>query len=182
MYKALRVCALLSLAVCALFLVSQARAGDKAARFDGEGKLLLPSGYESWISVGTALTPNDMNGGKAAFPEFHTIYMDPESFGVYSKTGEFPEGTVMVKVTRLIGAREAPNGKGYFMGEPVVLAAGVKDTGRFPGNRHGWGFFVFGDPREPAPRAEVMPAGDCNLCHEAAAKEQVFTQYYPALR
>ena len=41
-------------------------------RFDTDGNLLRPEGYREWIYVGTPVTPNDMNSGKAAFPEFHT--------------------------------------------------------------------------------------------------------------
>jgi len=29
--------------------------------------------------VGTPLTPNDLNDGRARFPEFHVVSMDPES-------------------------------------------------------------------------------------------------------
>jgi hypothetical protein len=32
------------------------------------------------VYVGEVITPNDMNDGEAAFPEFHSVYMDPESF------------------------------------------------------------------------------------------------------
>ena len=33
-----------------------------------EGELQRPTGYREWVYVGTPVTPNDMNGGKAAFP------------------------------------------------------------------------------------------------------------------
>jgi hypothetical protein len=42
-------------------------------KFDGSGKLLQPKGYREWVFVGSPLTPNDMNNGKAAFPEFHHV-------------------------------------------------------------------------------------------------------------
>jgi len=38
------------------------------------GKLDRPTGYREWVYVGTPVTPNDMNNGKAAFPEFHNVY------------------------------------------------------------------------------------------------------------
>ncbi len=43
-------------------------------------------GYRRWIHIGTPLTPNEMNNGNAAFPKFHSVYMDPESFGHYEET------------------------------------------------------------------------------------------------
>ena len=65
--------------------------------FTPDGKLKQPVGYRKWVYVGTPLTPNDLNDGEAPFPEFHAVYMDPESFAHYEKTGEFRDGTVMVK-------------------------------------------------------------------------------------
>src|SRR5215470_11559101 len=62
----------------------RAAAEDKApaalVEFTADGKLKQPVGYRKWVYVGTPLTPNDMNDGEAAFPEFHEVYMDPESF------------------------------------------------------------------------------------------------------
>ena len=178
--------------MCVLFLtimfpwpqaILNAEAGGKAAKFDKRGELLLPSDYRTWVFVGATVTPNEMNGGKAAFPEFHTIYIDPVSYNAFKKTGEFPEETVMVKVTQMIGAKKAPSGNGYFMSNDLVLlAAGVKDTKRFGGERAGWGFFVFGNPADPQPKSKVFPAAECNNCHRAAAQEQVFIQYYPVLQ
>jgi hypothetical protein len=182
----------LILAVCFLFLSTshafcaeiESLLGQPAgmAKFDNDGKLLLPSDYRTWVFVGAAVTPNEMNQGEAPFPEFHTIYMDPLSYRVFKKTGEFPEGTVMIKETQMIAGKKAPSGNGYFMGDFVLLAAGVKDTKRFAGKRAGWGFFAFGKPTDPRPKSEVLPVAECNNCHNAAAKEQVFIQYYPVLQ
>ena len=85
--------------------------------FTPDGKLKQPVGYRKWVYVGTPLTPNDLNGGEAPFPEFHAVYIDPESFAHYEKTGEFRDGTVMVKELISVGAKEATSGKGYFMGD-----------------------------------------------------------------
>ncbi len=49
------------------------------AQFDREGKLSRPTGYREWVFIGAPLTPNDMNDGKAVFPEFHNVYIDPAS-------------------------------------------------------------------------------------------------------
>ena len=50
--------------------------------------------------------------GEAMFPDFHAVYIDPESFAHYQKTGEFRDGTVMIKELVAVGAKEAPSGKG----------------------------------------------------------------------
>jgi hypothetical protein len=44
--------------------------------FNDQGELKRPTGYRKWTYVGTPLTPNDMNDGKAPFPEFHSVYMN----------------------------------------------------------------------------------------------------------
>ena len=39
-----------------------------------EGKLKRPPfSFRKWVYVGTPLTPNDLNDGKANFPEFHNV-------------------------------------------------------------------------------------------------------------
>src|SRR6516162_11200806 len=82
-----------------------------------DGKLKQPVGYRKWVYIGTPVTPNDMNDGEASFPEFHEVYMDPESFAEYEKTGNFRDGTVLIKELSSVESKEAPSGKGYFQGE-----------------------------------------------------------------
>ena len=46
--------------------------------YTAEGKMNRPPvSFRKWVYVGTPVTPNDMNDGKANFPEFHNVYMDP---------------------------------------------------------------------------------------------------------
>src|SRR5580692_8163924 len=75
-----------------------APADEKMAKleFTADGKLKRPEGYRKWVYVGTPLTPNALNGGEAPFPDFHAVYIDPESYAHYEKTGEFRDGTVMI--------------------------------------------------------------------------------------
>jgi hypothetical protein len=79
-------------------------------RFTGDGRLLRPSGYRTWTYVGTPLTPNDMNGGNAPFPEFHSVYINTRSYDQYGKTGEFPDGMVLIKELVSVGSKEATSG------------------------------------------------------------------------
>jgi hypothetical protein len=151
--------------------------------FTADGKLKQPIGYRKWVYVGTPLTPNDLNDGEASFPEFHAVYMDPESFAHYEKTGKFRDGTVLVKELIGVGAREATSGKGYFMGDFRGLEASIKDSKRFKDEPGNWAYFSFGH-RYPL-KAEVAKNGaaSCNACHQSsAADDYVFSQYYPVLR
>ena len=134
--------------------------------------------------VGTPLTPNDLNNGAAPFPEFHAVYIDPDSWAHYEQTGNFQDGTVIIKELVSVGSKAAVSGKGYFMGEFVGLEATVKDSQRFPDEPGNWAYFSFGHHPEPyAESATAFPAAGCNACHQVnAAQDWVFTQFYPLLR
>jgi hypothetical protein len=177
-----------AIAVAGLFIML-ARAADSPAEqkspieFTADGKLKQPQGYRKWVYVGTPLTPNELNGGEAPFPDFHAVYIDPDSYAEYAKTGKFRDGTVIVKELVAVGAKEASSGKGYFMGDFIGLETSIKDSKRFKNEPGNWGYFSFGH-KYPL-KKEVAPQGTaaCNTCHQDNAKEDyVFTQYYPVLR
>ena len=165
---------------------AQPRKGESRTswvKFNEDGELERPTGYRKWTFVGTPLTPNDMNGGKAPFPEFHTVYMNPEAYDHYEKTGEFPDGTVLVKELISVGTKEASSGKGYFMGEFIGLEVSIKDKTRFKEEPGNWAYFSFGHKYPLRDAARAQAAVSCNDCHGGAADDDyVFTQYYPVLR
>ena len=156
------------------------------AQFDKEGNLIQPKDFawRKWIYIGTPLTPNSLNPPEAPFPEFHNVYMDPDSFEHYSKTGEFPEGTLLIKELVSVGATQAVSGKGFFEGDFIGLEAAYKSKKRYPDEPGNWVYFSFSHKPPPYPAsAKLQPAASCNACHQAAAAEDwVFTQYYPVLR
>lgn len=173
------------------------RAADHAvtpAKFAADGQVMTPENYRSWIYVGTPFTPNVLNDGEAAFPEFHNVYVEPSAFEHFEKTGEWANGTQIVKELVLIregddcdeanGACFEVSGNGYFQGEFAGLELTVKDTGRFPDEPGGWVYYSFGhNPPPYAELAKAFPAKSCNACHEANADgDFVFTQFYPVLR
>ena len=149
------------------------------------GQLDRPAGYREWIYVGTPLTPNDMNDGKAAFPEFHNVYIDPKSWAHWKKTGLFRDGTILVKELVGVGSKTAVSGKGYFQGQFVGLEATIKSEKYFSGEPGNWAYFSFSTPdhKTLTRAATAFPTQSCNACHAgAAADDFVFTQYYPVLR
>jgi hypothetical protein len=170
---------------------SQSRAAAKSetpskepvVSFTDDGELKRPTGYRKWTYIGTPVTPNDMNDGKAPFPEFHSVYMDPDGYNHYEMTGEFPDGTVIVKELVSVGEKEATSGKGYFMGEFIGLEVSIKDKTRFKDEPANWAYFSFGHEYPLKEMAKAQPASSCNECHEGNAEDDwVFTQYYPVLR
>ncbi len=172
-------------ATCALMLVAAAPVSSEEY-FDLEkGRLKRPVGYREWIYVGTPVTPNDLNDGKAAFPEHHNVYIDPGSWAHWKKTGNFREGTILIKELVSVGAKAAVSGNGYFQGDFIGLEATIKSKKHFPNEPGNWAYFSFSTPEhdELTDEAKPFPAAACNACHQAAAADDfVFTQYYPVLR
>lgn len=166
-----------------LWALAAVPAGAQMAKYDSEGALMPPQGYREWVYVGTPLTPNELNGGEAPFPEFHSVYISPEAWAAYKKSGKFPDGTLLVKELVSVGSKEASSGKGYFMGEFVGLEVAIKDSKRYPKEPGSWAYFSFGHSYPLAKKAKAQKTAACAACHQAlAADDMVFTQYYPVLR
>ena len=152
------------------------------ATYNAKGQLLRPANHREWVFVGAPVTPNDMNDGKAAFPEFHNVYIDPASFSSYKQTGKFADGTVILKELVSVGAKSMDSGNGYFQGEFVSLEAMVKDSKRFKDEPGGWAFFRFGEAPNYDATGSRMKTESCNDCHSGANEDYVFTSTYPVLR
>lgn len=161
-----------------------------AAVFNGQGELVRPEGFRQWVFLGAPLTPNGLNNGSAGFPEYHHVYVNPDAYAVYARTGSFPDGTVIAKELVLLkpgkykdGSIDAPSGRGYFADKPNGMDVMVKDTKRFK-ETNGWGFFNFGHHEPPySSSAKAAPTASCAACHTAnAEKDMVFMQFYPILK
>jgi hypothetical protein len=156
--------------------------------YTADGQLLLPKDWHHWVYIGSPLTPNALNDGHANFPEFHNVYIEPGSYEIYKKTGQFPEGTIFFKELQLTlpaenpdGSRTEPSGRGFFPGPYNGADVTVKDSKRFA-ESNGWGYFNFNHHEPKAPMAKVKAKGECAYCHIASAKkDEVWTQFYPLL-
>jgi hypothetical protein len=180
------------LTLSALPALAQSQSKGATARYLPEytasGELKLPKNFREWVYVGSPLTPNALNNGKAAFPEYHNVYIEPGSYAIYKKTGTFPEGTIMFKELQLAqeaqfpdGSRAEPSGRGFFPGALNGADVTVKDTKRFA-ESGGWGFFNFNHHEPKALTATLKPKSECAYCHIASAKkDQVWTQFYRPL-
>ncbi|MDO1501651.1 cytochrome P460 family protein [Winogradskyella maritima] len=159
---------------------------EKVTYFTMQGdELKRPTDYRSWVFVGAPLTPNDMNNGKAAFPEFHNVYIDPQSYDEYKATGKWRDGTILVKELVSVGSKAAASGNGYFMGDYIGLEATIKSSKHFPDEPGNWAYFSFTTPPDEDLKNMATPFATnmCNSCHATSAKDDfVFTQYYPVLR
>ncbi|MBL4906785.1 MAG: cytochrome P460 family protein [Sneathiella sp.] len=152
-------------------------------KYDAQGQLIRIDGWRQWVFIGAPLTPNSLNDGKAAFPEFHNVYMEPTAFAHYVETGRFPNGTMIAKELLSVGDTEAVSGTGYFQGDFQGLEFAVKDTKRFPNEPGGWTYYSFGHALPYEKVAKAFPTEACASCHVAAAEyDMVFLQYYPVLK
>ena len=176
-----------------------------AAVFEPDGKLKQPDPtvFRKWVFVGAPLTPEGLNNGKyncdasganctrSNFPEYHNVYIELKNVDAYLKTGEFPEGTVIVKeLTRVLNptfpdsSRTEPSGRGYFNGAYNGIDITVKDSKRFA-KTNNWGFFTFGHhPLPYAKAAAESPQTECAFCHQqfVSQTDMTWIQFYPILR
>lgn len=127
---------------------------------DGAGAFQLPEGYREWILVDSS-TERSHPGVFTPDPTkslLQNVYMNPDAYQAYKRTGAFLEGTVMVL-------------------ESSATLVSVKSA-RFPG---GWAYFRL--DAENSKAGKVPESAGCLACHrDAAATDHVFTQFYPVLR
>ena len=182
------VVSLLAGAELGIFLTGTAHAQSAAAwgpRWTADGHLELPKGYHEWVFLGAPITPNGLNGGKASFPEYHNVYVRPEAFRAYRKTGAWPEGTILLKELRLSqpgtnpdGSSMESSGRGYFPAARNGIDISVKDSKRFK-ETNSWGFFNFGHHAPPYEKtAAAAPKEACAGCHITNATNMVFSKFY----
>lgn len=156
--------------------------------WNDKGELLLPKDFRQWVFIGAPLTPNGMNDGKANFPEFHNVYVQPEAFKAYRETGKWPVGTMMLKELQLVddpkgefpdGSRYEPSGRGYFPGPVNGVDVAIKDPKRFPKSK-GWGYFNFNHSAPPYKAATAEePIEKCAQCHiDNAHEDMVYVKLY----
>lgn len=149
------------------------------------GELVLPENFHDWVFLGSPLTPHALNGGTAAFPEYHNVYVHPEPLRLYRESGVWPEGTIMLKELQLTrpgtnadGSTEEVSGRGYFPGALNGIDISVKDSRRFA-DTDNWGFYNFGHSAPPYPEtAALAPAEACATCHIENADNMVFSKFY----
>ena len=182
---------------------SAAQSQQSPVVFNADGTVNVPTGFRKWVFVGAPLTPEGLNDGKyncdaagknctrSNFPEYHHVYIEQKNVDAYLKTGEFPEGTVIVKeLTRVLdptfpdSSRKEPSGRGYFNGAYNGIDMSIKDSKRFA-KTNNWGFFTFGHHPMPYNKTSAeRPISECAGCHLAnvADTDMTWIKFYPLLR
>ena len=131
-------------------------------------------GYENWVVVSSALTPNDRLKVMVANPTMIEAYRA----GVPGNGQPFPDGSKIAKLQwKIKKSTEAP----FDVNVPDTFAEAFlmeKDSKRFP-NSGGWGYALFNyDPASDKFTADPSPDNCGHQCHVAVkAKDYIFHPY-----
>ncbi len=173
-------------ALIAMALAAQASVamGDGSAEYShapsytSDGRLNPPADYREWVFLSSGL---DMSYNEKAMassqPVFDNVFVNPEAYRAFLKTGTWPDKTQFVLEVRSSSAKGSINHRGHFQSGAITgMEVHVKDTSRFQG---GWAFFGI-DGQSPAKQIPLTQA--CYSCHSAhGAVDTTFVQFYPTL-
>jgi len=167
-YSAIIVLTCLSLAV----FEAAAHALPAAVVYTADGDVPVPD-YSKWVFIGSGAfqTPD------APAPRFSNVFVAPDVYDAFVRTGTWPDGTVIFSEKRS-GVSTLPitaNPGWGQTGEPVGFEFEVKDA-----SRGGWRYFTA--PAGASAGKPVAKQSDCTTCHsEHGAVDNTFVQFYPKL-
>jgi hypothetical protein len=164
----------------ALLLLAVVPLAAQKPQYAPSGELQIPENYRDWVFVGSSLGMGyNEPGAQPSEPTFHHIYLSPDAYQHYKRTGQFPEQAILMMEVYSAASRESINKQGRFSGDFLRVEAAVKDAGRF---EEGWRYFDFGGP-ETKKTSTPFAKERCWSCHnEHGQTDNVFTQFYPKLR
>lgn len=167
------------------------------ASFNPDGSIDLPAGYRQWSHVGTRYKPDGigiLDRLPLRAPEIMNAYVEPTAMAWFQKTGQWPDGSQIVKemsaiqvgnhCNRTIRVSTKSIGDGILEANYVGLGMMVKDAKRFPEAPGNWGYFDFGHkPPRYNSTATLAPKEQCQSCHVklAADTDHVFSRAHIGL-
>ncbi len=146
-----------------------------------ENQMNLPVNYREWVFLTASVDLNyDEPIPGAALLGRHSmldnVFVNPEAYQAFMKTGTWPDKTIMVKENRMAESAGSISKAGKYQGAVMSMELHVKDEAKFPGK---WAFFV-SDGKAPG---KIMPqTASCFTCHgDHGAVDTTFVQFYPTL-
>jgi len=150
---------------------------SQAPQYTSDAQLQFPEHYREWVYLTSGFDmsydpPMQMGGHHM----FDNVFVNPAAYQAFTKTGTWPDKTMLVLEQRGAQGKGSINQNGNYQGRVMALEVHVKDEARFPGQ---WAFFGFGDGKT----GKMIPTStDCYSCHAAhAAVDTTFVQFYPTL-
>jgi hypothetical protein len=148
--------------------------------YTGDAQLKFPEHYREWVYLSsgldmsyTAKTAGDTND----FHTFDNVFVNPEAYQSFLKTGTWPDKTMLVLENRKGQQKGSINQAGRFQTALLGVEVHVKDEAHFPEK---WAFFGFGAHDKSS--AMIPATAACYSCHaQHAAVDTTFTQFYPTL-
>lgn len=149
--------------------------------FTADGKLRRPADVREYVylSSGIGMAYGPARERATGEPPFTNVYVKPEAYRAFMKTGKWIDGSVFLLEIRRGVANASVDSGGRTQGAPLALEASVKDTSRYADG--GWAYFEFGSAQKPLESAAPLPrSASCYSCHSKhGAVEWTFTQFYP---
>ncbi|HZT03991.1 MAG TPA: cytochrome P460 family protein [Steroidobacteraceae bacterium] len=147
--------------------------------FISDGRLRAPEGYREWIFLTSGLDMSYRETSGADHSMFDNVFVNPQAYQSFVRTGIWPEGTEFVKEGRAASVKGSINRSGKFQsGDTMGVEVHIKDSKRFA---DGWGFFFFDSVRS-RPTQAIPAAAPCYSCHrQNGAVDSTFVQFYPTL-
>ena len=163
--------------------IAAAPAKDQNAIVDKAGKMRVPSDYQATYQyLGTWAVAADADKGSK---EMHVVFASPGAAAAHQKSGNFADGTVLVKEVYEAATGGMTTGtvshssklKGWF-----VMVRDSKDS--YKGNPlwgDGWGWSWF-DAADPIHTTTSNYLSECQGCHvPARTTEWIYKKGYPPL-
>jgi hypothetical protein len=167
-------------------------------RYDSDKNLVRPQDFANWIFVGsnlglgydkkvTATLPRE--AARADLGEYHNIYLKPEDYAAYVRTGIFPDRTMLVMDVYAAQQRDAKGvvTAGSYNGQWLGIEVAVKNKSRPDGSKTDWAYYDFtdraGQGKNIPPVQKAEDDATCYACHKAhAGYDNVWVQFYPRIR
>lgn len=146
-----------------------------AQSYTKDGQLLMPKDYRSWIFLTSNIAMSYPPAGAPDHPMFGNVFVNPKALEGFSKTGLWPDKTVLLIENRAASTGPGLDKNARFQTEVHGYEIHVKDA-----SRGGWNFYFI---EEGAPSGKPFAKdAACFTCHEKnAAVDTTFVQYYPTL-
>lgn len=153
---------------------------------DANGIIRMPAAdfRAKWPVLGAfSIASDEPEGGAAGL---HVVYTQPGVIEAFRKTGQFPDGAVLIKELLNTKTKQMTTGRVSHATDRAGWFVMVKDaSGRFKDNKlwgDGWGWAFFGAADRVNTTTKDYKA-DCLGCHiPAKNNDWIYTEGYPALK